>query len=145
MPVEYGYTKQTKNQINFLKSELEDIRYILSKKTGGGSADIKGKIVAPSTVSATTLAASSVNNAAMADDAIKQAELDTEIVAVTVSAGGATGTGTVTAGSLVIGWRATGNQDQFIDNIAVSGTTLTITLAANATADNTFSVILLKA
>ena len=136
--------EELQNQINFLKSESEDIRYILSKKTGGGSADIKGKIVAPSTVNS-VLAANAVNNAAMADDAIKQAELDTEIVAVTVSAGASTGTATVTSGSLVIGWRATGNQDQFIDNISISGTTLTITLAANATADNTFSVILLKA
>ena len=120
-------------QINLLKKEMEDIRYLLNKKTGGGSADIKGRIVAPSSVTAT-----------IAADSVAQAELDTEIVAVTVSAGAATGTGTVTASSIVIGWRATGNQDQFIDNIAISGTTLTITLAANATADNTFSVILLK-
>lgn len=137
--------EELQQQINILKKELEDIRYILNKKTGGGSTDIKGRIVTPSTVNAAILAANSVNNAAMADDAIKQAELDTETVTVTVSAGSASGTATVTSGSIILGWRPTGNNDQFVDNIAISGTTLTITLAANAVADNTFSVILLKA
>ena len=135
---------ELQRQINLLKREMEDIRYLLNKKTGSGSADIKGKIVAPSTVG-TVLAANAVNNAAMADDAIKQAELDYEQVSVTVSAAASTGTATVTASSIVIGWRATGNQDQFIDNISISGTTLTVTLAANATADNTFQITLLKA
>ena len=119
---------ELQRQINLLKREMEDIRYLLNKKTGSGSADIKGKIVAPSTVG-TVLAANAVNNAAMADDAIKQAELDYEQVSVTVSAAASTGTATVTASSIVIGWRATGNQDQFIDNISISGTTLTVTLA----------------
>src|SRR3990167_1528556 len=136
--------EEIQRQINLLKREMEDIRYLLNKKTGSGSADIKGKIVAPSTVG-TVLAANAVNNAAMADDAIKQAELDYEQVSVTVSAAASTGTATVTASSIVIGWRATGNQDQFIDNISISGTTLTVTLAANATADNTFQITLLKA
>lgn len=85
-----------------------------------------------------------ITNALMADDSIKQAELDYETVNVTVSAGAATGTGTVTSGSIVVGWYATGNQDQFVDNISISGTTLTVTLAANATANNTFTVVLLK-
>ena len=138
------HNEELQNQIRGLKQEIEDIYYLISKKTGGGSADIKGKIVAPSTVNAAILAANSVNNAAMADDAIKQAELDTEQLSVTVLAAATSGTATVTSGSIVIGWRATGNQDQFIDNIAVSGTTLTITLAAAATADNTFQVTLLK-
>ena len=124
---------ELRQQINMLKRELEDIRYLLNKKTGGGSADIKGKIVQPSNITATITA-----------DSVAQAELDTETVAVTVTAGNPSGTGTVTSGSIVLGWRPTGNNDQFVDNIAVSGTTLTITLAANATVDNTFSVILLK-
>ena len=124
---------ELRQQINMLKRELEDIRYLLNKKTGGGSADIKGKIVQPSNITATITA-----------DSVAQAELDTETVAVTVTAGNPSGTGTVTSGSIVLWWRPTGNNDQFVDNIAVSGTTLTITLAANATVDNTFSVILLK-
>ena len=121
------------NEISKLKDEIADLRYLLFKKTGGGSADVKANIVAPSTVT-TTLTANSV----------KQTQLYTETVAVTVTAGNPTGTATVTTGSIILGWYATGNQDQLVDSIVVSGTTLTITLAANATLNNTFSVILLK-
>ena len=112
--------EELQNQINFLKNELEDLRYILSRKTGLGPADIKGKIVAPSNVGTVVIENSSITNAKMADDSIKQAELDTETVAVTVTAGGATGTATVTSGSIVLGWRPTGNNDQFVDNISIS-------------------------
>ena len=37
-------------QLNNLKNEIQELRYILSRKTGLGSADIKGRIVAPSNV-----------------------------------------------------------------------------------------------
>ena len=76
---------------------------------------------------------------------ISSGNVSFEEVAVTVSAGGSTGTGTVTSGSTIVGYYPTSNQDQFVDSIAISGTTLTITLAANATADNKFKVVLLKA
>ena len=136
--------EQEKIELQNLKEEVADIRYILSRKTGLGSADIKGRIVAISTIPTAAIDNNAVTNAKMADDAIKQAELDYEQASVTVSAGAASGTATVTSGSIIVGWRATGNQDQFIDNMAVSGTTLTVTLAGNATADNTFQVTLLK-
>ena len=35
-------------------------------------------------------------------------------------------------------------EDQYVDNIAISSTTLTVTLAANATANNTFVVTVLE-
>lgn len=66
-------------------------------------------------------------------------------VAVTVLATATTGTGTVPAGARVIGIIPTGNQDQLIDNVAVATTVCTVTLAAAATADNTFLVSYLKA
>ena len=132
-----------KQQVQRLERDVATIRYLLAKKTGIGSDDVRANIVQPSDVQA-TIAASTITNTMMADDAIKQAELDYEVVAVTVSAGASTGTGTVTSGSIVLGYRPTGNNDQFVDNVSISGTTLTITLAANATADNTFSVVLLK-
>lgn len=130
-------------RIQKLEREINNLRVLFSKKTGLGSNDIKANIVQPSEVAA-TIANNTITNAMMKDDTIKQAELDTEIATVTVSAGNPSGTATVTSGSIVIGWRPTGNNDQFVDNISISGTTLTITLAANATADNTFSVFLLK-
>ncbi|MFB6518584.1 hypothetical protein [Streptomyces sp. NPDC056401] len=63
---------------------------------------------------------------------------------VTVNAGSPTGTVTVVAGSVPIGIVPSGNQDQYVDNVAVSATTLTVTLAANATANNTFKVTVLE-
>ncbi len=76
---------------------------------------------------------------------VNEGNIGIEEVDVTVTAGGATGTGTVTSGSTILGYYPTSNQDQFVDSIAISDTTLTITLAANATADNVFKVVLLKA
>ena len=75
---------------------------------------------------------------------LKAGNIDYETVDVTVSSGGTTGTGTVTSGSIILGYYSTSNQDQFVDSIAISGTTLTITLGAAATADNKFTVTLLK-
>lgn len=46
----------------------------------------------------------------------------------------------------ILGIVPTWNQDQFVDNIAINGSwVLTVTLAAAATADNTFRVSILKA
>jgi len=67
-----------------------------------------------------------------------------KLVAITVSA--ASGSGASAAdpdlvGGSIIGIAPTGNQDQFVDDVTVSGTgVVTVTLAANATADNTFNV-----
>jgi hypothetical protein len=77
--------------------------------------------------------------------AVTASKLSYEVVAVTVTALGTTGTGTVTAGSIILGCYPTSNQDQFIDSVVVSETTVTVTLAAAATADNVFNVVLLKA
>jgi hypothetical protein len=63
---------------------------------------------------------------------------------VTVNAAASTGTVTVVAGSTVLGIYPAGNQDQYVDNVAIAGTTLTITLAAAATATNTYKVTLLE-
>ena len=136
--------EQLKNEIQVLRRELEEIRYLLNRKTGGGSADIRGNIVQPSNVTA-TIGADSITQAMISASAVGQSELKYESVSVTVSAGQTSGTGTATSGAVIIGWRPTGNIDQFVDNVAISGTTVTVTLGANATADNTFVVLLLKA
>jgi len=64
---------------------------------------------------------------------------------VTVTAGAATGTATVPSGSIPIGIVPVSNQDQFVDSVLVASTTLTVTLAANATANNVFVVTLIEA
>jgi hypothetical protein len=76
---------------------------------------------------------------------VKQTQLDYAVIAVTVLAAATTGTGTVVANAIVLGIYPTGNQDQFVDNVAIAGTTLTVTLAAAATANNTFNVVVLNA
>lgn len=65
-------------------------------------------------------------------------------VAVTVNAAATSGTATVKAGAKILGILPSGNQDQFVDNVALSGTTLTVTLAAAAAANNTFNVTVLE-
>jgi len=70
-------------------------------------------------------------------------------VNITVSSGqtsGASEADTELVGGTIIGIVPTGNQDQLVDNIAL-GTdgSVTVTLASAATADNTFTVSVLKA
>jgi hypothetical protein len=60
---------------------------------------------------------------------------------VTVALGDTTGTATVKRGSTILGIYPVSNQDQLVDSVAISGVTLTVTLAAAATADNVFSVV----
>jgi len=137
---------ELQRQINALKSEIMELRYSLSKKTGLGSADIKGNIVSPSNMAGTvTLTAGQVDQTAIGANTVGGSELKEEVIAVTVSSGNPSGTGTATTGSTIIGYYPTGNNDQFVDSVAISGTTVTVTLAANATADNTFNVVLIKA
>ena len=135
---------QLQQQMQLLKREIDDLRYILHKKIGGGSADIKGNLVNPSTVNA-TIAADSVTQAMIAAAAVGQSEVKTELATVTISAGQPSGTATVTSGNIILGWYPTTNLDQIIDDISISGTTLTVTLAGNATATTTIKVQMLKA
>jgi hypothetical protein len=67
------------------------------------------------------------------------------VATVTVNAAATTGTASVPVGALVLGITPAGNQDQFVNSASVSGTTLTVTLKAAATATNTFKVTLLQA
>lgn len=69
--------------------------------------------------------------------------MDLETAEITVAAAATTGTATVRAGSTILGFVPTA-QDQMIESIAISGTTLTVTMASAATADNTFTVQLIK-
>lgn len=63
---------------------------------------------------------------------------------VNVAATATSGTAAVAAGSVVLGIYPAGNQDQLVDNVAISGTVLTITLSAAATAQNNFKVTILE-
>lgn len=59
---------------------------------------------------------------------------------VTVALWETTGTATVVVWSKVLGIFPVSNQDQLIDSVLITDTTLTVTLTAAATADNVFKV-----
>lgn len=67
-----------------------------------------------------------------------------KIVAITVAAAATSGASANDAdlvGGQITGIVPSGNQDQFVDNVAIDGNgAVTVTLAAAATADNTFNV-----
>ncbi len=135
---------QLQNEVIFLRNEFEDLQYKLNKLLGGGSAEVRARIVQPSNVTA-TIGADSITQAMIGAGAVGQSELKYEEVTVNVTAGQTSGTGTATSGSVIVGYRPSGNVDQAIDSIAISGTTVTVTLGAAATAQNNFVIILLKA
>lgn len=72
-----------------------------------------------------------------------------DVVAITVNAGAATGSSAANkylVGGTIVGYQPTGNQDQFVDNIVVNTNgSITLTLAANATAVNSYNVIIRRA
>lgn len=86
-----------------------------------------------------------VTSTQLGEAAVTASKLSYEVVEVKVAVSETTGTGTVTAGSIILGCYPKSNQDQFIDSVVVSGTTVTVTLVDKATADNVFNVVLLKA
>jgi hypothetical protein len=60
---------------------------------------------------------------------------------VLVEAGQTEGSTEIETNSIILGIYPVGNQDQFIASVSPNGTTLTVTLTAPATADNTFQAI----
>lgn len=70
-------------------------------------------------------------------------------VAVTVNAAAAAGSSaadTELEGGSIMGIIPTGNQDQFVDDVTIAANgAVTVTLAANATANNTFLVMVWRA
>jgi len=87
---------------------------------------IRGRNIENGTITADKMAAGVIEGSTVANN-------------VTVDAGETVGTATVVTGSTLVGFIPTA-QDQIIESIAISGTTLTVTLAAAATANNTFVI-----
>jgi len=147
-------------QLNNLKNEIQELRYILSRKTGLGSADIKGRIVAPSNVggsisigtgdinSAGMFAAGVIDQTAIGANAVGQSELKDETADITITGTNTSGTASVSSGSIPIGYFLTAFTTPAASyvQLVVSGTTLTATLSVAPGAGNSISIriILLK-
>ena len=76
-------------------------------------------------------------------------DLQFKKVAVTVSAASSTGSSaadTDLVGGTIMGILPSSNQDQFVDDVTIAADgAVTVTLAANATADNVFDVTVWRA
>ena len=140
-----------------ITSELSvkgDTKILVGNGTTATSVALTGDITMTNagvtSIGAKKVTTAKINDAAVTSTqlgaaAVTASKLSYEVVEVTVTTGETTGTGTVTAGSIILGCYPKSNQDQFIDSVAVTETTVTVTLAALATADNVFNVVLLKA
>ena len=82
------------------------------------------------------------------DSAITASKVGYKVVQVTVAAGATSGSSAADSelvGGTIIGVYPAGNQDQFITNVTLNTDgSITITLAAAASSDNIFNVIVLK-
>lgn len=154
--------EQQQFEFEELKRQVEDVKFILQKKLGGGSADIKGRVVAPSSVSgagtvvlgtgdissAGMFAAGVVDQAAIGANAAGQSEWKDETADITITGTNTSGTASVTSGSIPIGYFLTAftTPNASYVQLVVSGTTLTATLSQSPGAGNSVSirVILLK-
>jgi len=90
----------------------------------------------------------SVKTADLDDNVVTAAKLAEKVVAITVAAGAISGSSAADpelVGGRILGYYSTGNQDQLVDNVALAADgSITITLAAAATANNTFNVVVAK-
>lgn len=122
-------------------------------KAAAAGGFIKAVITTPSCSG--TLTAGGVTEAYIGDEAVTAGKLGDDAVTadklavtleqVTIALGEASGTATVVAGDTVLGYYPISGNDQAIESIAISGTTLTVTLAGNSTAEAVIGVNVLKA
>ena len=79
---------------------------------------------------------------------LKKSDLDYKVVTVTVATGATSGSSAADSeliGGEILGFYPAGNQDQFVTNVVLNPDgSVTVTLAAAATADNVFNVVVLK-
>ncbi|MBW2675547.1 MAG: hypothetical protein JRD89_19410 [Deltaproteobacteria bacterium] len=105
--------------------------------------------IAHRTIDTNRLEDEAVTNAKIADNAVTAGKMFAKTVSVTVAATATSGSSAADpdlVGGAIVGYYPTGNQDQLVDSIVLNPDgSVTITLAAAATADNTFNVVVLAA
>lgn len=107
-----------------------------------GDIDFQGQVGFSGVI--TDVPDDTITKAMIHDDAVGKDQLHVVFEDVTVALGQTTGTADVTAGAVVLSIFPVSNQDQLVDSVLISGTTLTVTLAAAATAANVFKVAVLE-
>jgi len=109
---------------------------------------IRAESIAAGAVGTEELADSAVTTAKLATGAVTKAKLGYKVVTVTVAAGATSGSSAADSelvGGEILGIYPAGNQDQFVTNVVLNADgSITVTLGAAATADNTFKVVVLK-
>lgn len=114
-----------------------------------GDGAVTAAKLASNAVETVKIKNANVTEEKMAANSINKTAIKVKAVDVTISTGNATGSSAADpdlVNGLIIGHYPTGNQDQFVDSVVLNGDgSITITLAANATADNTFKVIVSRA
>ena len=137
-----------------MQRDIEDLRYLIAKKIGGGSADVKANIVNPSTVPSGSLAAGAIDNAnmfaaavvdqtAIGANAVGQSELSDEEVTITISDAATSNTATITSGAVIAGTYLSafsGTPTASYYKLEISGTTLTATVVAAPGAGNSITI-----
>lgn len=136
-----------------LQRDIEDLRFELARKTGVGSADVKVRIVQPSTIPSGALGAGAIDNAnmfaagvvdkaAIGADSVGNSEWDYEFADITISGTNTSGTAGVTSGSIPVGYYLTAFTTPTASyvQLVVSGTTLTATLAVAPGAGNSITI-----
>jgi len=127
-------------------NRLEDAAVSTAKIADSAISTAK---IADAAVSTAKIADAAVTNAKIAANAVTAGKMFAKTVAVTVAAGATSGSSAADAdleGGAIVGYYPTGNQDQLVDSIVLNADgSVTITLAAAATADNTFNVVVLAA
>lgn len=107
-----------------------------------------GRKLAAGSITSEKILDATIATADIAAGAVTKSKLGFKVVAVTVSAGNTAGSSSADSelvNGQIIGIYPTGNQDQLIDNVVLNANgSVTVTLAAAATGNNTFNVIVLK-
>jgi len=122
----------------------------LSKKELGAlvTGSVQTADIADDAVTAAKIAAGEVKAAEIAAGAVSKAKLGYKSVAVSVAATATSGSSAADAdlvGGEILGYYSAGNQDQMVDSVVLNGDgSVTVTLAAAATAENTFKVVVAK-
>src|SRR3990167_6234732 len=101
--IEIEITKKTEPKVNYIDDQKLELKFQSQRGKDLVRRSVPGGKLQTGALSG-EIPANSVSNASMQDDAIKQAELDTEAASIVISGTDTSGTATVTSGSIPISY-----------------------------------------